>query len=103
MVEKDNTTMKNPTIYDIKYDVENSKENCYFFSRDTLKFFGQTMKSFKVVQSPTGRIFIYAKMYDHNHTFMGYTFREYKEKDLISVRNDDDDTLHDVLSFIQSH
>jgi hypothetical protein len=34
------------TIYEIKRRTQ--KTNPYFFNRSTLKFFGQTMKSFKV-------------------------------------------------------
>ena len=100
---------KKPTIYDIKYDVENSKENCYFFSYKTLKFFGQTMKSFSVRKSPSGRIFILAPSYWDNH-LMGYTFKEYKDHNLINPLFDDNtqipktkEYLQTILDYIQSH
>ena len=60
------------------------KTNPYFFSRGTLKFFGQTKRSFKVRQSPTGRVFIYAPSY-WDGKLMGYTFREYKDGDLLNA------------------
>lgn len=98
--------MKKPTIQQIK------EYNQLFFSRDTLRFFGQTMKDFKVVKSPKNRIFIYAKMKDYNDHFMGYTFREciVKSDNIIlqNVRDNnnslvDDDYLNNILDFIQEH
>lgn len=101
--------MKTPTIYDIKYDVENSKENCYFFSHKTMRFFGQTLKSFSVRKSPSGRIFILAPSYFDNH-LMGYTFKEYKDHNLINPKFDNGaiipntkEYLQDMLDYIQSH
>lgn len=41
------------TIYEIATRTEESSP--YFFSRTTLKFFGQTMKSFRVKKEPDGR------------------------------------------------
>jgi len=47
------------TIYEIK---ERTRETSpYFFSRNTMKFFGQTMKSFKVWKQADGRFMVYAK------------------------------------------
>lgn len=60
------------------------RTNPYFFSRGTLKFFGQTKRSFKVRKSPAGRIFIYAPSY-WDGKLMGYTFREYKDGDLLTT------------------
>jgi hypothetical protein len=104
--------MNKLTIYDIKYATEGKSP--YFFSRNTMKAFGQTMKSFKVAVSPAGRIFIYAPMRDNYRSsclynrLMGYTFREFQEGDLITVRNDDGsmlnhDTLNDIKNFISQH
>ncbi len=98
--------MDTPTIYDIK---ENTFRNSpYFFSPKTLKFFGQTLKSFKVRKSPSGRIFIYAPMRDRDNRFMGFTFREYIDCNLFTPRNDDDsmfnhDNLQDILDYISQH
>jgi len=50
-------------IYDIKRLT--AETSPYFFSRKTLKFFGQTMKSFKVYKQDDGRYKITAD------TFMG--------------------------------
>ena len=98
--------MEKPTIYEIKQNTFGTSP--YFFSPKTLKFFGQTLKSFKVVQSPTGRIFIYAAMRDYNHNLMGYTFREYTGSNLITVRDNADNMfyehgINDILSFINTH
>lgn len=102
--------MKTPTIHDIKFDVENSKENHYFFSRKTLKFFGQTMRDFHVKKSPTGRIFILATMYYDTNYSAGYTFREYIDHNLVTPRNDDGSEvkhgrydLQEIYDFIRSH
>jgi len=59
-------------IYDIK-DLT-SETSPYFFSENTLQFFGQTMKSFIVEKQDDGRYKIEAKNYCDN-TFMGYTIR----------------------------
>lgn len=102
--------MKTPTIYDIKYDIQ--AKSSHFFDIKTMKFFGQTMKDFSVRQSATGRIFIYAPIYDkHNfgiEKLMGYTFREYIDHDLVNVHNDDGsllnhDNLADIYEFISAH
>ena len=46
------------TIYEIK---ECTRETSpYFFSRDTLRFFGQTMRSFRVRKQPDGKYLITA-------------------------------------------
>lgn len=50
--------MRKPTIYEIKRAT--AETSPYFFSRKTLKFFGQTMKSFKVTRCDDGRFLIYA-------------------------------------------
>jgi len=57
----------------------------YFFDRKTLKFFGQTMSSFKVVKSKSGRVFIYAPMKDSRGVKVSFTVREYKNGDLLNV------------------
>jgi hypothetical protein len=55
--------MKKPTIYDIKRETE--KTSPYFFSRKTLKFFGQTMKDFKVYTTEEdGKYLISSPMWD---------------------------------------
>jgi len=60
------------------------RTNPYFFSRGTLRFFGQTMQSFKVRKSPSGRIFLYASSY-WDGKLMGYTLREYKDGNLLAT------------------
>jgi hypothetical protein len=47
------------TIYEIK---ERTKETSpYFFSKDTMRFFGQTMRSFSVIKQADGKYLITAK------------------------------------------
>jgi hypothetical protein len=46
------------TIYDIKYRTQET--NPYFFSTKTLKFFGQTLKSFRVYKQKSGKFLITA-------------------------------------------
>jgi hypothetical protein len=46
------------TIYEIKERTK--KTSPYFFSKDTMKFFGQTMKDFKVYKQKDGRFKIVA-------------------------------------------
>lgn len=95
--------MKTPTIYDIKYDTK--EKSPYFFSSKTMRFFGQTLKDFRVVQSPKGNIFIYAPSYWDGH-IAGYTIREYKNHDLLMVNEEikyGQDKLDYVLNYIQSH
>lgn len=46
------------TIYEIKERTEEKQP--YFFRKDTLKFFGQTMKDFKVIKQHDGRYLITA-------------------------------------------
>lgn len=50
------------TIYEIKELT--AKNEPYFFSHKTLKFFGQTLKSFKVTKEPDGRYRVSAPMRD---------------------------------------
>lgn len=62
--------MLKPTIYDIKYNTTGN-----FFDRGTLRFFGQTMKDFKVKKSPSDRLYIYAPI-RVDRKVSGWTFRE---------------------------
>lgn len=71
-----------PTISEIKRKTLDKAP--YFFSKDTMKFFGQRMSDYKVKRSPKGKIFIYAATYDSRGNKMPYTFREFKNNDLIS-------------------
>ena len=54
--------MSSLTIYDIKRLSE--EKSPYFFNHQTLKWFGQTMKSFKVKKQPDGKYYISAPMVD---------------------------------------
>ena len=64
------TFYRKPTIYDIKRGSIG-----HFFDRESMRFFGQTLKDFKV-RLVAGRVFIYAPSY-WSGKLMGYTFREY--------------------------
>ena len=56
------TKQKSLTIYDIKYRTQETAP--YFFTAKTLKFFGQTMRSFSVRKQADGRYLISAPMVD---------------------------------------
>ena len=66
--------MQKPTITNIK---QSGVLGEYFFSRDTLRFFGQTMSSFKTDwhNKDKGIVRIYAPMRDHTGERMGTTER----------------------------
>jgi hypothetical protein len=61
------------TIYEVK---EKTKKTApYFFSRDTMKFFGQKMKDFKVKKASDGRYKITAQSganWKFNHETIRY-------------------------------
>lgn len=68
------------TIYDIKYATMLSSPK--FFDRDTMKFFGQTMRDFRIVTSHSGRIFIYAPTFRYDYSnrkyyHVGWSIREF--------------------------
>lgn len=73
-----------PTISEIKS--RTLKKAPYFFSKNTMKFFGQRMSDYKVKRSPKGKIFIYAPTYDTIGNKMPYTFMEFKNEDLIAQK-----------------
>jgi len=60
------------TIYEIKQ--RTAKSSPHFFSRDTLKFFGQRMKDFRVTKHDAGKYLISAPSY-WDGKLMGYTQR----------------------------
>ena len=66
--------MKKPTIFEIK---QSGVLGEYFFSRDTLRFFGQTMASFKVDwhNKDDSIVRIYAPVRDYTGQRMGTTER----------------------------
>ncbi|KKN62624.1 hypothetical protein LCGC14_0510350 [marine sediment metagenome] len=101
---------RKPTISEIKQATR--VKSPHFFDRDTLRFFGQTMSSFKVAVSPWGNIFIYARSYDRDRNmmrdrgvkqFMGYTFRQFKDGDLKTVQGGRYTTLQEVQKYIRWH
>jgi len=47
----------------------------YFFSKDSMKFFGQTMSRFRIKKQTDGRFLISQPMKDRNGKVMGYTER----------------------------
>jgi hypothetical protein len=62
------------TIYEIKQRVSNAP---YFFSRQSMKFFNQTLKDFKVRKLENGNFYLFAPMYDNRGQFVGTTEREF--------------------------
>ena len=65
--------MRKPTIYEIKRLTEDTAP--FFFSKNTLKFFGQRLKDFKVHSEDKGRFMISAPAYDFRGQYMGDTVR----------------------------
>ena len=61
------------TISEIKRRTQETSP--YFFSKDTMRFFGQTMRSFTVEKQDDGRYKIQAPMRDGNGRHMGLTVR----------------------------
>lgn len=61
------------TIYEIKRRTQETSP--YFFSRDTLKFFGQTMRMFRVYKQPEGKYLITCPMYERSGKKVGETVR----------------------------
>jgi len=75
--------MKKPTMAEIKRNTK--KDAPYYFDAKTMKMFGQRMSDFKVHQTRSGRVYIYAKSYSTDYRtgkkeFMGYSIREYIPK-----------------------
>lgn len=61
------------TIYEIK---ERTRETSpYFFTRDTMRFFHQTLRSYSVTKQADGRYRIAADMRDSSGRLMGVTER----------------------------
>lgn len=88
-----------PTIQEIK------KGRSPFFDRDTMKHYGQTMKDFKVEESPTGRIFIYAPIRAEGFVSK-FTFREYKRRRLLPITDEHiayPQTEQNILDYIAAH
>jgi hypothetical protein len=52
------------TIYEIKRRTQETAP--YFFSKDTMKFFGQNMRLFKVKSLGDGKYHVSAPAYDNN-------------------------------------
>jgi hypothetical protein len=61
------------TIYDIKRLT--AETSPYFFNRSNMRFFGQTMRSFKVYKQSDGRYKITAPMRNSRGEIMGETLR----------------------------
>ncbi len=61
------------TIYEIKERTK--KTEPYFFSRETMRFFNQTLEMFVVEKQPDGRYYISAPMRDDTGTLVGHTER----------------------------
>lgn len=66
------TKQKRLTIYDIKYLTMDTAP--HFFTRSTLKFWGQTLKDFSVYKEKDGRFYIVAPQVIGGRT-VGYTER----------------------------
>ncbi len=99
-----------PTIQEIKE--ETLRTSPHFFDEGTLKWFGQTMRTFKVRLSPEGRVFIYARMTDRHedNAYRGFTFREFTGEDLKPPENgpkfwtmSEEEGLQALRQYIKEH
>lgn len=63
------------TIYDIRRLT--SETSPYFFTRDTMRFFHQTLRGYSVRKQPDGRYRIACAMRDGSGRYMGETERFY--------------------------
>ena len=61
------------TIYEIKRLTEHTSP--HYFTHNTLKFFNQTLKDFKVYKQSDGRFLISAPMFNHSGTTVGTSKR----------------------------
>ena len=61
------------TIYDIKTRTQETSP--HYFTRSSMKFFGQTMKDFKVYKQADGRFLIVAPMRDRSGKTIGESKR----------------------------
>jgi hypothetical protein len=66
--------MKTLSIYEIKNRVTNAP---YFFTRQSMKFFNQTLKDFKVIKLENGNFYLFAPMYNNQGKNVGTTEREF--------------------------
>lgn len=78
------------TIHDIKYQTQETAP--YFFSRDSMRFFGQTMRSFRVETTTLGGKKYYrisAPMKDSSGKRMGQTVRYFDPETRELLREDE--------------
>ena len=68
------------TIYEIKRLTQDTAP--YFFSRDTMRFFGQTLKSFRVKKQADGRYRVSANADDFIHETVRFYNPENNELEL---------------------
>ncbi len=61
------------TIYEVKRRTQDNQP--YFFTRDTMKFFHQTLKDYSVTKYDAIRYLISAPCKDHNGKIVHYTKR----------------------------
>ena len=57
------------TIYEFKRRYQAANPNGYFFSRDTMRFFGDTLRSFRVYKHDTGWRVVRVKGRHHEWLF----------------------------------
>lgn len=84
--------MITPTISAIREATRESSP--FFFSRDTLRFFGQRVGMFKVWKGKSGAFYIAAPSYWTDRStgrpqLMGVTFRKFTGSDLVNVEHPD--------------
>lgn len=85
-------SLSTPTIYAI--EAATREKAPFFFTRDTLQFFGQTRSSFSVWKGASGAVYIAAPSYWKDRQtgrkkLMGITFRRFTGDDLDTPEHPD--------------
>ena len=101
--------MRAPTISEIKEAT--LEKSPYYFSRDTMKHFGQTMRDFKVRVSPQGNIYIYAPVRERRpyqsdyNSVKFYSLWLFYGEDLHNINSEDVDrnSLASIEAYIKAH
>lgn len=92
-----------PSIQYIKDAV--AEKSPHFFSRDTLRFFGQTLSDFKVWKGPSGDYYIAAPSYWYDNgksKFMGVSFRKFTGDNLKQVEHPEFKSMEDAKEWVKT-
>jgi hypothetical protein len=91
-------------ISDISFATRESSP--YFFSRETLRFFGQRMSSFRVWKGKSGAFYVAAPSYWNDNgqsRMMGVTFRKFTGTDLVNVDTPKFQDMEDAKEWVKAN